>query len=305
LDAARTKLKAAPTPLNQQGVQAPAFAFEPGPRGGWLQFVVFRAFEWNRLKIRIDDLPPALEGLRILHLSDLHLRPRWLPAYDVLANRLRAEPPDLILITGDLVEAQMDHRQTLPTLRRLIRRLTARLGACAILGNHDGDLLGPRLLEWGVHVLDGRMARLQSREATLEILGLPGVHRIDLDREWLKAIPPRRRSLPRIVLSHYPDSARQLQDLECDVILAGHTHGGQVCLPGGIPIITHDSLPRRMARGVHVVGDKLLVVHRGFGFANLPVRLFCPPEVIEIELLGADRGSDSAAFRSLTPPPAR
>ena len=149
----------------------------------------------------------------------------------------------------------------------------SRRGTFAILGNHDGDLLGPRLLEWGVHLVSARTARLESSRATLELVGVPSVSRLDPFDEFVRSIGPRQRAVPRLVLSHFPDSIRALHPLGADLILAGHTHGGQCCLPGGIPLVTHDSLPRRMSRGVHELPNgSLLVVNRGVGFANLPIR---------------------------------
>jgi len=91
----------------------------------------------------------------------------------------------------------------------------------------------------------------------------------------------------RVVMQHYPDQIRRTQDLKPDIVLAGHTHGGQVCLPGGFPIIKHDSLPRLYTSGVHRYGDVWLIVGRGFGFSTLPVRAFCPPQVVEIVLQAA------------------
>jgi uncharacterized protein len=88
-------------------------------------------------------------------------------------------------------------------------------------------------------------------------------------------------------LSHYPDIVRETRFLNPDLFLAGHTHGGQICLPGKIPIFKHDSLPRPICSGIHRAFDSWLVVNRGFGFSWLAVRMFCPAEVIEIRLRSA------------------
>ncbi len=275
----------APAPAPARRVPAPRYKHERPRRGPWVQLFDTVDFEWNRLTETIDDLPPALDGLRVLHLSDLHLRPRWMRAYDQLIDGLRADPPDLILVTGDFVEHRMDFRRTLPTLERFVTQLPSRLGVYAILGNHDGDLLGPRLLELGVTIVAGRTARLESPFGSLELIGVPSVSRLDPVESFVASLPPRKASVPRIVLSHYPDTCRALRPLGADLILSGHTHGGQVCLPGGFPLITHDSLPRRMSNGVHELeGGALLVIHRGFGFASMPMRVCCPAEVIELRL---------------------
>ena len=120
----------APTTVRQS--TAARFVIERPRRGPWLQLFDSAGFEWNRLTVTIDDLPPALHGLRLLHLSDLHLRPKWLRAYDELIQRIDETPPDLVVVTGDFVEHRMNFRRTLPALERLVNRLTSRLGTFAI-----------------------------------------------------------------------------------------------------------------------------------------------------------------------------
>lgn len=256
-------------------------------RPGWLQTARSAAFDWSRHDLPIADLPPALHGLRVVHLTDLHLTASWRPALDRLLARLADARPDLLLFTGDLVEDKLDHRPALPTAERLARALApvARLGAWAISGNHDGDLLAARLPRWGIRVLNGRLARLVADDGTiLELLGLPGVDRIDTTDAWLAGLPPKPPNAARLVLSHFPDQVLRLDAVRPDVVFAGHTHGGQVCLPGGRPILTHDALPPAMCRGVHRVGAAWLVVGRGFGFSKYPVRAFCSSEVVEVRM---------------------
>jgi predicted MPP superfamily phosphohydrolase len=105
-----------------------------------------------------------------------------------------------------------------------------------------------------------------------------------LDVDFVNSIPARRSGALRIVLSHFPDQLLRTRSLAPDLFLAGHTHGGQICLPGGWPILRHDSLPRRLCKGIHQVEKTWLVVGRGLGTTNLHIRLFCPPEVLEIQL---------------------
>jgi predicted MPP superfamily phosphohydrolase len=75
--------------------------------------------------------------------------------------------------------------------------------------------------------------------------------------------------------------------LDADFFLAGHTHGGQICLPGGWPLITHDRMPRRYSKGIFRFDGTWYIVSRGFGFAGVPVRINCPAEVAEITTVGA------------------
>jgi hypothetical protein len=253
-------------------------------RGPWLQVGSVQGFEWNLHTLKIEDLPPALEGLRIVHLSDPHLRPRWHGAYDDLIRRVRSDPPDLILSSGDFIDYQFNQRPTWPILERLITNLPSRLGFFAITGNHDGDLGGPRLLRLGINLINRRYARLQSHDAALELIGLAGVKRYSFDPHFVAKIPPRQAGVPRIVIGHFPDQIRLITSLRADALLTGHTHGGQICLPGGRALMSHDSLPNRMASGAHRLGETTLFVNRGFGFTRWPIRIFCPAEIIEIRL---------------------
>jgi uncharacterized protein len=225
--------------------------------------------------------------LRIIHLSDFHLRRRWWPEYDELIRRVSDDPPDLLLITGDFVDNKFDHRPTLPVLRRLLGGLCAAGRCYGVLGNHDGDLVGPLLGQLGVQLLDGRRTLCNFRGHDVELIGLPGPERGDITPRVLAGFPPRDVNTPRIVLSHYPDTINIGTALEADLFLTGHTHGGQVCLPSGRALITHDSLPKTTCKGVSRHGRTWLVINRGFGFAGIPLRLFCPAEVIELRLLPA------------------
>ncbi|CAN5520926.1 hypothetical protein BH10PLA1_BH10PLA1_13990 [soil metagenome] len=240
-----------------------------------------RGFHWTRADLAVPNLSSALEGLRILHLADVHFNSRWTASHDELAAKIEQEKPDLILLTGDLVENRTYYVPNLPHIRRLASHLAAPLGCFSILGNHDGDLLGPYLRDTPITVIDNDSRRLPVGDAAIELIGLPGVHRGDLSPDVLAAFPPKSPGSLRIVLSHYPDHVRKVSTLHADIMLTGHTHGGQICLPGGVPIVRHDSLPRRYCKGIHCVNDLWLVVSRGFGFAGgVNVRMFCPAEVI-------------------------
>jgi predicted MPP superfamily phosphohydrolase len=264
----------------------PTPAVEIVRRGPWLQFVRPGPFEFSRALLPIRDLPPALDGLRILHLTDLHIRPTWFRDYDDLLDRVRAAPPDLVLLTGDFVERRILQRRAVDNAERFCRGLTSRLGTFAITGNHDGDFLAPRMADWNLTIIEDTRVTITdaAKDTTIELIGLPGVNRLDFDESFVERIPPKPRNAVRIVLSHYPDQAPLVGPLRPDLMLAGHTHGGQCCLPGRIPIITHDDLPRRYASGVHRWDQMWLVVSRGLGFATLPWRTFCPTEVMEVVL---------------------
>jgi predicted MPP superfamily phosphohydrolase len=240
--------------------------------------------EWNRYRLRIPNLPPALAGLKIIHLSDQHFKPFWSGVYDRLISDVNRAHPDLILFTGDFNEDKSRSEKAIPTIRRFITPLLAKLGKYAIYGNHDAGLVG-KLDCTGVTFIDRQRHIINHNGATLELIGLPGLDRIYLDRRFINSIPPREPGTLRIVLSHYPNHILRVGHWSPDVYLAGHTHGGQICLPTGTPIITHDSLPKPLCKGVHRLGNTWFIVSRGMGFTTLPIRLFCPTEILELQLL--------------------
>lgn len=258
--------------------------------GRWLQWGEPAGVEWNIARLPIPDLPPALAGLRIVHLTDLHMRGPWTRAYDDLARRVAENPPDLLLCTGDFVDNKRDHSAALPSLYRLLESFRARLGAYGVLGNHDRMKLEPDLRGTNVRLIGGQRHVIWVGDAAIELIGLPGARRKDMPAGWAESLPPAKElptGSPRplqIVLSHFPDHLRRTQAWRPDIFLAGHTHGGQVCLPGGVPILKHDSLPRRLCTGIHRVGPTWLVIPRGIGTTTLPLRVFCPPEVIEMRV---------------------
>jgi hypothetical protein len=249
--------------------------------GPWLQFRVPHGFEWNRYELPIAGLAGELDGFRIVQLSDMHFKAFWSGTYAKLARRVTEAAADLVLVTGDFVDNKKNARPTLPHVLRFLEGLKGRLGVYGILGNHDGDLVGPYLGESGLTLIDGRRVEVTPG---VELIGTTEVHRDDFDWEMMRGLGPKPAGGVRIVLSHFPDTLRRIGVCRPDIMLAGHTHGGQICLPGGWPIIRHDSLPRRLCKGVHRVAETWLVVNRGLGYSSIPVRTWCPAEVIEIVL---------------------
>jgi predicted MPP superfamily phosphohydrolase len=253
-------------------------------RGRRWQYKKIFGWEWTHARLPVRNLPPALRGLRLIHLTDLHLRGHWPVGLDALLDQIAANPPDLVLFTGDFVDDKSDHRPALPHLRRFLNQLKSRLGTYAILGNHDGLALPGALAELPVTLLDGRRIELEHDGARLELIGLPGPFRYDLDDRFIQSMPPVAADAPRIILSHFPGHWSAAASLIPDLFLAGHTHGGQICLPRRIPILRHDPMPRRLCHGIHRIDQSWYIVGRGLGFSGFPLRIFCPNQVIEIEL---------------------
>jgi len=262
----------------------------------------------DSLEIAIADLPPHLEGTRLVQLSDFHydgvrLSDTLLDEAIAASNRLE---PDLIFLTGDFVtrDTQPVHR-----LVRHLKHLETRAGIYAVLGNHDNHYphsiseITAALTQIGIRVLCNEIVYPLGSE--LAIVGFPDLFSKKFYPESvMKSIP---ETLPRIVLSHNPDTAALLQPWRVDLQLSGHTHGGQIVLPliGALPGFLQKirrKLHRRLrwlipfrsgclkifkhwewASGLHPVGDNTLYVNRGLG-TYFPGRLNCPPELTFITL---------------------
>jgi hypothetical protein len=268
------------------------------------------ALSIEKLTVAIANLPPSLQGTKLVQLSDLHydglrLSEKMLLQAISVANEAE---PDLIVLTGDYVT---DDPAPIHQLVLRLKHLQSRSGVYAVLGNHDIYYRNSKaeitqaLTGVGIPVLWNQIAYPLGQR--LPIVGLADY--------WSKEfnIKPVMRRLdadtPRIVLSHNPDTAELLKKWRVDLQLSGHTHGGQIILPGIGPAVTlyksfrrnlSKSARRRMpfmqkdcakvvrhwewAQGFHQVGTNQLYVNRGLG-TYFPGRLFCPPEVTIITLV--------------------
>ncbi|MBW4622277.1 MAG: metallophosphoesterase [Cyanosarcina radialis HA8281-LM2] len=268
----------------------------------------------EKIAIAIADLPKSLHGTKLVQMSDFHYDGLRL-SEDLLLEAIAAsnrEQPDLVLLTGDYVTS--DPKPIYPLAMRL-KQLQSRFGIFAVLGNHDNCYRQSRptvtsaLASVGIEVLWNQIAYPFGS-------GLPLVGLADY---WSREFDPApvmsqlNAAIPCIVLSHNPDTAEILQPWRVDLQLSGHTHGGQIVLPGIGPLaqltqpssilrkLTPQCLWNRIpwvktgclevvrhwerSQGYHQIGTNQLYVNRGLGTYR-PGRLFCPPEVTVITLVG-------------------
>ena len=262
----------------------------------------------GRVEVAIADLPAALDGLKLAQLSDFHcdqgrLSPWLLEAVVVACN---AADPDLVLLTGDFVSQEPE---PIHGLLPWLQALPSRYGTYAVLGNHDcytartRPVVTAALTAAGITVLWNEVRWVAGLD--LAIVGLADFWSREFDPAAVLAQVPADQ--PRLVLSHNPDSAEYLQRWRVDLQLSGHTHGGQVVIPGigsvgAICAGIYRALPKAIARGVpiigmfhrtlkhwewveglHRVGHNQLYVNRDLG-TYFPGRFFCPPELTLITL---------------------
>ncbi len=225
----------------------------------------------------LPTLPQEFDGFRVLQLSDLHLDLESPAMANAIAARLRDLSYDLCVITGDF---QSDvHRGTEAALcetERLLQHVNA--PTYAILGNHDQLEMATRLEALGIRVLLNENTAVQRGHSTLYLAGIDDPHyhgASDLDRA-LEGIPAEGTT---ILLSHSAEPHAEAALRGVDLMLTGHTHGGQLCLPNGRSIYHNSTQPRAMSRGRWRQGRLLGYTSRGAGSATVPVRFFCPPEI--------------------------
>ena len=227
----------------------------------------------------IRNLPPELDGLKIAHLSDLHMG-RITPVSFIrkAADLTNSLQPDLVVMTGDYVD---DTDIPVEVCSEALAGLDAPLGVFAILGNHDHwvqpDAIADALGDAGVRVLRNESVPVGSGEGRLWIAGLEDTagHREDFGA----TLNGRMEGEPVVLLSHSPDVLPRAHDLDIDLVLAGHTHGGQIRLP----IIGAPHAPSRVTQkyviGSRRLGHTRIHVSRGVGMTLMPVRFGCPPEI--------------------------
>ena len=245
--------------------------------------------ELRELPVPVPGLPAELDGLRIFHLSDLHLGTVSLGwrSLDRAVTWAERVGPDLVAITGDLVTRRGGKR----TLTRALRRLEAPLGVYAVLGNHDVDdardpFTRPTDLS-DLHAVGAVLLRDEAR--TLAVRGVR-VQVVGVDPQTYRAgrSRPAARVDPeadvRILLSHYPDIVRRLPAGAFHIVLAGHFHGGQICLPSPWGKIRLKELRARYWEGLFETPAGALHVSRGLGTSFVPFRVLARPEASLLKL---------------------
>jgi predicted MPP superfamily phosphohydrolase len=264
--------------------------------------VFVERFRYRVLRHRLDILPTAPEQpLVVLHLSDLHFVRRDDRKAAFLA---RLPTPDVTIVTGDFLAES----EAVGTAVEAVRAVRGRLGSWFVLGSND--YFAPKPLNYFAYFRKRRKRRRARRGrapelvaalvadgwedltnvrgdrsldgVALELLGLDDAH---IRRHDLRVAPRRDATRFGLAVMHSPDSAPEAAALGYDLIVAGHTHGGQVRLPGVGALVTNCSLPPRLASGLARMGGAVLHTSPGLGTSKYaPVRFWCRPEATLLEL---------------------
>ena len=226
--------------------------------------------------IRCQRLPPAFNGFTVLHISDLHvdMNPTIISR---LADILPHLSYNLCVITGDYrgkssgpFEAALDGTAKV--------RAFLREPIYGVLGDHDTVCMVPELENMGVHMLLNECVRIIRGGSFIFLAGIDDAHRFHAD-DIAKVASEIPRGAFSVLLSHTPEIYHQAADAHFKLLLSGHTHGGQICLPGGFPLVLESTLPRHMGAGPWRYERMMGYTSAGTGSSVVPVRFNCPPEV--------------------------
>lgn len=257
---------------------------------GVTAFGSYEAFappELTVVPLKIVGWPKALDGFTVVHLTDLHIGPVIRERFvDRLVHAANAAKPDLVAITGDLVDGSPD--QLGPIVARL-RNVNSRFGTFFVSGNHeyysDWEAWAPALSGLGFTVLRNRFVTVGDAGASFDLVGVE-----DYGTRWgpggydlTQATAGRDPLRPAVLLAHQPQGLELATDARMGLQLSGHTHGGQM-FPGTMvgEVIWGDR-----NQGLSRNGDTWLYTSRGCGFVGPPVRVGAPPEIVKVVLLSS------------------
>jgi predicted MPP superfamily phosphohydrolase len=248
--------------------------------------ILSRRLTVEEAELRLPGLHPDLDGASLLFVSDVHAGPFLSP--DDLAevfDRLGSLEPDLVVHGGDLASTSFEE---IEPHAGALRSLTGTLGTFGVLGNHDHYTRRPeRVLAFlrtcGVHTLHNEAALVRRGEGRLLLAGIDdwNIGRPDLPRT-IAAARALDASAPIVLVSHNPDAFFEAARAGVAAVLSGHTHGGQVRIPG-LPVLVRMSR-YRLDEGLYASGGSTLVVSRGLGASGLPIRLGVAPEAARVTL---------------------
>ncbi len=255
-----------------------------------------RNLQLRHHRVTIANLPPAFEGFRILHLSDLHVDMESRNTH-AIGERVRDLDYDLCVLTGDYRARTFGPIDQVLTGMASIR-VQLKGPVYGILGNHDTLRLVPGLEDLGIRMLLNEAAVIERDGQRLHLAGVDDAHYYqvhNIDRASAQ-IP---EDAPAILLSHTPEVYRLAAYAGFDLMLSGHTHGGQICLPGGTPLVWDARCPRAMASGSWRYRDLIGYTSVGAGTSVVNARLNCLPEVT-LHVLHRQCDADAEAQRPVS-----
>ncbi len=227
-------------------------------------------------EIRLGELPALFDGFTILHISDMHADMNQV-AMQHLIELLGGLRYDVCVLTGDYRGKTFGpFDAALNAIAQVLAHISGPV--YGVLGNHDTIRMIPRLEAMGIRMLLNECEAIVRGDQRIHLAGIDDAHyfRVDNIEKAGSEIPEGEFS---ILLSHTPEIYRQAAHADFKLLLSGHTHGGQICLPGSIPITLDSVLPRRMGAGAWRHHNMRGYTSVGVGSSIVAVRLNCPPEI--------------------------
>jgi uncharacterized protein len=232
--------------------------------------------ELRHNRVASPDLPKPFDGFTILQLSDLHADMSE-PAMRRVADLLGEINYDICVLTGDYrAKTFGTYAEALSGTARICERIKGPV--FGVLGNHDTIRMVPALEQMGIRMLLNESEAIERGGFRVHLAGIDDAHFYRMDNIE-KAAQGFAHDEFSILISHTPEIYRQAAHADFNLLLAGHTHGGQICLPGGIPITLDSVLPRSMGAGSWKYHDMIGYTSVGAGASIVPVRFNCPPEI--------------------------
>lgn len=262
-----------------------------------LLLIVF--FRWqnndlitSKINYKSNKLPQSFNNFKIIHISDLHNK-KFGKNQSILINKINQQDPNIIVITGDLVDKR---RYKLKPATEFIKEAIKLAPVYYVAGNHESynniyKEVKPNLEALGVTVLDNKKVSINKDDSIIDIIGLLDPEFYD-DKEITLKKHLNSFANPdnfTILLSHRPSFLEEYSKTNIDLVFSGHAHGGQIRLPliGGL-LAPDQGLFPKYTSGLHTKDQTSMVVSRGLGNSLFPIRLFNKPEIVSITLESRD-----------------
>ena len=238
--------------------------------------------EYNENLLLFPDLPENFSGFKILHISDLHID-TIKDFEEFIIEKIKNKKFDLCVMTGDFRRnISGSIKQVIPAMEKLMAHVNTNYGTLAVLGNHDTFKMVESLEPMKIRFLVNETVFIEKNGEQLCISGTDDTYYFYSDM----ALHALEKNLPgfKICLSHTSELVDVASKNNYKLYLCGHTHGGQICLPGGISILHHQKAGRDRIHGLWTVNGMTGYTSRGVGVSGTPLRFNCPPEVTLFEL---------------------
>ena len=249
-------------------------------------FVLIRCFiiEPNSLVIKKYEIEDnKLQGIRVAFLSDFHLKRREYKKLDKIVNLTNMQNPNIVLLGGDYARGH-DIKNTMNPIITAQKLSLINAPTYAVLGENDwwtdGDAISKALKDSGIRVLENSSVRIILKNRYVDIIGLSDLttQKPSISKAF------RKTALPRILITHNPDVYFDIID-DVNLILAGHTHGGQFVIPFAKPVYVPSKYGSEFANGLIKKARNRMIVSTGIGTTGFPARLNCKPEIVIVDFV--------------------